>query len=305
MMGKKYGFKKLKRGDASLYARRTKGERVVFGIAFIVLIAYSVSLVIPFLWMLINSFKDGTEYAIDVVNANTQRLPTKWLISNYVGVYENIKVNNVSFLEMLANSLYFIGIGVIGLYYNAAVAYVMSKYEFRAKKYIYATAIFCMTLPIMGNIASGLKLNASLGIYDNLIAPLLTSGAGAFGFNFLMLYGFFKNVSKEYMEAASIDGAGHYAIFLRIMLPQAMPMLSTFFILHAIGAWADYYTPMVYFPSHPNLAYGLYLVSNELTRGDMPSYFAALILTSLPVLLVFALFSDRIMRNFSVGGLKG
>ena len=283
---------RYKKTGGTLFTKRSGGEKVVFAIAFIFLLIYGISLVVPTLWMLMNSFKDGTEYALDVMGASTLRLPSEWLFSNYADVYQNIKIDNVSFLEMLANSAYFIIVGALGLYWQAAVAYVMAKYEFKAKKYIYATAIFCMTLPIMGNTAASLKLNAALGIYDNLIAPIITSASGAFGFNFLMLYGFFKNVSSEYMEAASIDGASHFAIFWRVMLPQAMPMLSTFFILHAIGSWSDYSTPMLYFPSHPNVAYGLYLVSNELTRGDMPSYFAALVLSALPVLIVFALCSD-------------
>ncbi len=305
MKTKQNQTKRLKRTEGSLFTKRSGGEKVVFTVAFIFLLVYSISLVIPTLWMLMNSFKDGTEYALDIVGATTQRLPEKWLISNYLDVYQNIKIDNVSFLEMLANSAYFIIIGALGLYWQAAVAYVLSKYEFKANKYIYATAIFCMTLPIMGNTAASLKLNASLGIYDNLLAPIVTSAAGAFGFNFLLLYGFFKNVSSEYMEAASIDGASHFAIFWHVMFPQAMPMLSTFFILHAISAWADYATPMLYFPSHPNVAYGLYLVSNELTRGDMPSYFAALVLSALPVLILFAVCSDKIMKNYSIGGLKG
>lgn len=296
---------KRRRKNDSLLTKRSGSEKIIFGVAFVFLLVYSLSLFVPTLWMLMNSFKDGTDYAIDIVNATTHKLPIKWLFSNYADVYQNIKIDNVTFLEMLINSAYFIVIGVVGLYYNVSVAYVMSKYEFKAKKYIYAVAIFCMTLPIMGNTASSLKLYADIGIYDNLIAPVITAGAGAFGFNFLMLYGFFKNVSSEYMEAASIDGASHWAIFFRIMLPQAKPMLSTFFILHAIGSWSDYGSPMVFFPSHPNVAYGLYLVSNELTRGDMPSYFAALVLSALPVLVLFAVFSDKIMKNYSIGGLKG
>lgn len=305
MKNKKFKLIRNKKTEDSILMRRSGGEKVVFTVAFIFLLVYSISLVVPTLWMFMNSFKDGTEYSLDIVGATTHKLPTEWLFSNYLDVYKHIKIDNVSFLEMVLNSVYFIVVGVIGLYYQAAVAYVMAKYEFKAKKYIYATAIFCMTLPIMGTTAASLKLNATLGIYDKLIAPIITAGAGAFGFNFLMLYGYFKNVSKDYIEAASIDGASHYQIFYRIMLPQAMPMLSTFFILHAIASWADYSTPMLYFPSHPNVAYGLYLVSNELTRGAMPSYFAALMLSTLPVLIVFALCSDRIMKNYSIGGLKG
>lgn len=288
---------------------RKEGKRrggAGFTAASAVLLIYSVSLLLPLLWMFMNSFKDGTEYALDIVNAQTLRPPAKLLFSNYADVFPHIVYSGVNFIGMLGHSLYFIVVGSgMELFYTACVSYVLSKYEFRGKNVIYAVAIFAMTLPIIGNSAAGVKLRAELGLYNNLLAPFFTAGAGAFGFNFLMLYAFFKNVSRGYMEAAAIDGAGHFKIFFRVMLPQAAPMLATLFILSAIAGWNDYTTPMLYFPDYPNVAMGLYAVSNELTRGDMPTYYAALIITTLPVLALFAAFSGSIMKNYSMGGLKG
>lgn len=287
------------------FNRRTGAERVIFIVAFVVLAIWSVSLLLPFLWMTMNSFKDGTEYAIDIVMANTLRLPEKWLFSNYADVFSKITYGRVTFWMMTANSFYYLAMVAFQIYFQVAVGYTMSKYEFKGRNFIFSVAVFAMTIPIIGNTAASVKLYAELGLYDNLLAPIITSPSGAWGFNFLMLYGFFKNVSKSYMEAATIDGAGHYTIFFKIMLPQATPMISTLFILGVIGAWNNYETSMLYFPSYPNLAYGLYQVSDELTRGEMPVYYAALVVTTVPILILFCLFSDKIMKNFSVGGLKG
>lgn len=298
--------RRRKKGDGAFLARRSGGERAVFIVAFIILAVYSVSLLLPLLWMLMNSFKDGTEYAMDVVAATTLRFPEAWKFSNYANVFAEITYNNVNFFGMLGDSIYFIVVGSgLELFFTTAVSYVISKYKFKGRNFIYSVAIFAMTMPIIGNMASGIKLRAAFGIYDNLLAVFFTAGAGAFGFNFLMLYAFFKSVPWSYAEAVFIDGGNHFTVFFRIMLPLAMPMVTTLFILSAIAGWNDYTTPMLYFPSFPNVAMGLYMVSQTLTRGDMSTYYAALVITTVPVVALFAGFSDKIMKNYSIGGLKG
>ena len=298
--------RRRKKGEDAFLARRSGGERAVFIVAFIILAVYSVSLLLPLLWMLMNSFKDGTEYAMDVVAATTLRFPEAWKFSNYANVFAEITYNNVNFFGMLGDSIYFIVVGSgLELFFTTAVSYVISKYKFKGRNFIYSVAIFAMTMPIIGNMASGIKLRAAFGIYDNLLAVFFTAGAGAFGFNFLMLYAFFKSVPWSYAEAVFIDGGNHFTVFFRIMLPLAMPMVTTLFILSAIAGWNDYTTPMLYFPSFPNVAMGLYMVSQTLTRGDMSTYYAALVITTVPVVALFAGFSDKIMKNYSIGGLKG
>ena len=298
--------RRRKKGEGAFLARRSGGERAVFIVAFIILAVYSVSLLLPLLWMLMNSFKDGTEYAMDVVAATTLRFPEAWKFSNYANIFAEITYNNVNFFGMLGDSIYFIVVGSgLELFFTTAVSYVISKYKFKGRNFIYSVAIFAMTMPIIGNMASGIKLRAAFGIYDNLLAVFFTAGAGAFGFNFLMLYAFFKSVPWSYAEAVFIDGGNHFTVFFRIMLPLAMPMVTTLFILSAIAGWNDYTTPMLYFPSFPNVAMGLYMVSQTLTRGDMSTYYAALVITTVPVVALFAGFSDKIMKNYSIGGLKG
>lgn len=298
--------RRRKKGEGAFLARRSGGERAVFIVAFIILAVYSVSLLLPLLWMLMNSFKDGTEYVMDVVAATTLRFPEAWKFSNYANIFAEITYNNVNFFGMLGDSIYFIVVGSgLELFFTTAVSYVISKYKFKGRNFIYSVAIFAMTMPIIGNMASGIKLRAAFGIYDNLLAVFFTAGAGAFGFNFLMLYAFFKSVPWSYAEAVFIDGGNHFTVFFRIMLPLAMPMVTTLFILSAIAGWNDYTTPMLYFPSFPNVAMGLYMVTKTLTRGDMSTYYAALVITTVPVVALFAGFSDKIMKNYSIGGLKG
>lgn len=120
------------------------------------------------------------------------------------------------------------------------------------------------------------------------------------------MYGYFKNISWSYAESVFIDGGGHMTVFLKIMLPIAKPVVTALIIIGIIAAWNDYSTPLMFLPAYPTLAVGMYGVSSVLPRsGNSPAYFAALIISTIPVIIFFAAFSDIIMSNLTIGGLKG
>ena len=295
-----------RRGKGHLSTRRTGGELVIFIIVFVIFIVYAISLILPLLWMLMNSFKDGTEYAIDVVMADTLRLPTKWKFSNYVEVFSRIVYNDVTFFGMMLNSLYYIFIEQgLRLFFVAVTGYILSKYTFKGRNAIYAIAIFAMTLPIIGNTAAGVSLRASLGIYDNLLAVFFTAGSGAWGFEFLLMYAFFKSVPWDYAEAAFIDGANHYEVFFRIMLPMAMGPLSCMMLTMFIARWNEYLTPIMYLESYPTLSSGLFEYRQIAeSSGTEPVFFAGALVSMLPVLALYTAFHKTIMENMLGGGIK-
>ena len=120
------------------------------------------------------------------------------------------------------------------------------------------------------------------------------------------MYGFFSNISWSYAEAVFLDGGGHFTAFFKIMLPQAKACILTLCIVAFIGNWNDYMTSLLFLPSYPTVASGLYLITRDAARDNqVPLSFAALVVSVVPVVVVFACFSDTIMKNFSVGGLKG
>lgn len=210
--------------------------------------------------------------------------------------------------EMFFNSLWFCLFSVVGaVLMSAFTGYVISKYEFKGRSLIYSIVIFCMTIPIIGTTSSLLKLVNSpfLPIGNTPLYVLITS-LGGFGFNFMVMHAFFKNVSWSYVEAVLIDGGGHFTAFFKVMLPQATPSLITLSILSLIGSWNDYTTPMMFLPDYPTIASGAYSLNQSANRtADFPLVFAGLLLSFIPVLILFIIFSDRIMKNFSIGGLKG
>ena len=145
------------------------------------------------------------------------------------------------------------------------------------------------------------------GLFDTR-GGLLLLYSGGFGFNFILLYGFFKSISWSYAEAAFVDGATDAQAFFRIMLPQARPGIIAVTIIQGINVWNDYFSPYMYLNSKSKmpLAVGIYnMVQEQQYAADWPKLFAAMLIALIPILIVYALFSNTIIENTVAGGLKG
>lgn len=288
------------------FIKKINAYRVVLAVVFIIFTIYAVTLIYPLIWAFINSLKTNREYF-----NNPFSLPAEWLFSNYITAFEEIAVRNsshavINLFGMFFNSIWFtLGTSLLGVAVSTMTAYVVSKYDFKMKNFIYGLAVFIMIIPIVGNLPAQYKLYSQLGFRNSPL--LLIAYAGGFGFNFIILYGYFKNVSWSYAEAAFVDGASNLRVFLSIMIPQAIPAITSLFIISAIGSWNDYMTPLLYLPDYPTLSSGLFRFKEIMnTSGsNFPVYFAGILLSVIPIMVLFAFFSETIMANTVAGGLKG
>lgn len=311
-------FKKKEKDDAGILVKRTGGEKILFGIVFVIFLIYTLLMLYPLVYMFVSSFKTRLEYNDIIMGGSPFALPKLWLgqvssqglFDNFILAFQMSAPNSIGddiyMWQMLLNSLWYCGFIVGGqVLMSCFTGYVMAKYKFKAREFIFAIAIFTMTIPIVGGMASGLRLAHNLGLYNTPFLTLFSSLSG-FGFNFMVMYGYFKNVSWSYAEAVFLDGGDDFTAFFKVMLPQAKMAIVTISIVTFISSWNLYEDPLVYLPDYPTLAAGLYLLKESaMDSGNMPYYFAGLMISVIPVVIVYASFSDIIMKNFSVGGLKG
>ena len=280
--------------------RRQSLPLTVLGVIFFV---YSLTLIFPLLWLLYNSVKGKVEFFM-----NPWRVPEKPFayLANYGVVFREFSV-----ARMLFNSVFLSLLGpVITLFCTACVSYAYARHTFKGKKLLYAVAMIPMVVNVAGTQPALYKLLNNMGVYDNIFGILLLFTTG-FGMNFLLLSSVFVNISGTYKEAAEIDGAGRWRIFLTIYLPQAGSLMSALFILSVINTWNDYTTPYLYLPSHQTLATGIYKLSREITiansefSDEYPKLFAAMIVSIAPILILFIAFQKKIMQFAVGGGIKG
>lgn len=281
--------------------QKSKKVKIFEVVLFIILSIYAFSLVIPLVWAFLSALKSQIEYSTYNVNG----LPEKWLFSNFALAFTELNVNGSNLFVMIFNSVWYTAGGVlIGMMVSAMVAYVTAKYEFPGRKILYGIALVIMMIPIVGSTPSQYRLYSQLGILDS--PAFLVTFASGFGFNFLVLYAYFRSLPWSFAEAAFIDGAGHVKVFFQIMLPQAASTIGALAIVSAITAWNDSGGPLLFLKSYPTLASGLYMFQVMTTRNlNMPVLYAGLLMSAVPMLILFTFFSNKIMDMSLGGGLKG
>ena len=290
----------ISRKNKQKLGKFTFRKKVLFAVVGAFLFLYSLTYLFTLGWALLSSIRDKLEFIRDPLS-----WPKKWDFENYIDAFNVLEVGGNNLFAMIFNSLWYsIGGTLISVFFCNVTGYCVCKYRFVGKNTFYNVAILTMLVPVVGAMPATYRLLDTIGMVNTPLYLIVM--AGGMGFNFLLFYGFYSNVSWEYAEAVFIDGGGHFTVFLRVMLPQSLPMCFALGIVSFIGLWNDYNSTLLYLPDFPTLATGLYLFQFVPSiRADYPLYFAAIIIATIPVVVLYACFQETIMTNTVAGGLKG
>lgn len=227
--------------------------------------------------------------------------------------YITVSSNNIVHMpRMYLNSfIYAFGSAVTSTLVPCVAAYLCARYNFKFSKIMRNTVIVVMIIPIIGSMPSEIAMAKRLGMLDTFWG-LWIMKANFLGLYFLVFYDIFKAMPMAFTEAAKIDGATNMQILIKIGLPLAKNTISTVFLIRFVEFWNDYQTPMVFMSSFPTVAKGL----NDLINGNLaisgtfnpqqtPARMAAVVMTGLPVLVLFLVFQNKLMSNLTMGGVKG
>ena len=276
-------------------------------LCWLVLMLYAVMFIYLFVWGITTSFKGILEFSKDPLG-----IPSEWRFENYKTAFDYFYVrlsgtNEYVYLEQMViySIVYSGGCAFMQTLATCIVAYATARFDFKLSKIIYSVVLVLMVLPIIGSLPSEIQLTKNLGIYDTLFGPLVLK-FNFIGMYYLVFYATFRGVPKAYTEAAKIDGASNMRIMTRIIFPLIKNTFSTIMLINFVAYWNDYQTPMVYIPSYPTMAYGLYLYNFSTISqiSDTPMKIAGCMIVFLPILIVFIAFQKRLMGNISMGGIK-
>ena len=277
-------------------------KKIIFSVYFFFAVLYALYCIWPLFWAFYNSLKSISEYY-----ESTVALPEVWNFRYYVDIFKNFKVGSHRFLEMTFNSIWMaFGRQILETLASMLVAYPLARYKFIGKNFFYGIIVFRITIPIIGGGGAAYKLLRALNMINNPLNYSLTWFVG-FDMHALIMYGYFKNISKEYSEAAFMDGATKFRTLFEVVFPQAWPCILALYISSVMNTWNDYSTSMLYLPKYPNLSYGIYLFQNEVLfiENGTAMFYGAIILSSIVPLALFAGEQKTMLSNMSVGGLKG
>ena len=282
-----------------LQGRALRRKRILRLLTYLLLGVWAVVVLFPFYWMLLTSVKDYGAY-------NAEHIPTFFTLSptlqNYRDAFTSVPLGryllNTVFFAVVTTALMVVVITLS--------AYAFARMEFRGKNLLFTLFLSLMMIPtelvVITNYATitGLELRNT---FTGLILPSVTSV-----FYIYLLKENFEQVPDELYRAAKVDGTSDFKYLWKVMLPICRPTLVTLIILKVIECWNSYVWPRL-ITDDPNY----FLVSNGIQeirengfgRENIPAMMAAVVVISVPLILLFFLFRKKIMAGVSRGGIKG
>jgi raffinose/stachyose/melibiose transport system permease protein len=272
-------------------------QKVTNLLIFLSLLVLSISNLYPLFYMFMNSIKSRTDYFVNPFSVVGLKLT--W--ENYLTMISQFRILNLfknSFIISFFTIIILLGVGIVA-------SYAFAKINFRGKNVIYLLVISTLFIPVQATIIplylffSKLQLvNTSWSVifmYVGMFIPevilLMTSG--------------FRGIPDELIEAAKLDGAGYFDIIRYVIIPMGKPAIILCIIFYFIVTWNDLFTPMILLQSMDKRTVMVALAA-LLSRysGDPTFQFAGLVLSSIPAILVYAIFQRYIIKGISLGSTK-
>lgn len=282
----------------------------MFIIMLLGLCLYTVALFAPIIWGIMMSLQDGINNEYKAIP-----WPIEWKFNNYEIAFTKFYVtaqlpngamHYPTMIHMFGYSLaYSIGCALFATLIPCVVGYVTARFDYMFSRIINAFVIVVIALPIVGSQSSELALMHKLGLYNQIWGLWITK-SHFLTMYYLIFYGTFRGFSKSFEEAAYIDGAGYFRTFAQIMMPLVKNLFLTIFLIQFIAFWNDYYTPLMYMPAWPTVAFGMYYfnMSRDNLTSNIPLKITGGVIMLIPVLVIFAAFNQRLMANLTIGGDK-
>lgn len=262
----------------------------------VLLVALSILMVYPIVIIVITAFKPNLE-----VLTNPTGLPQEPTFDNFVTSWVE-----ADFTNLFANSILLTVVSMtIATLVAALASYAIVRAATRIGSGVYLIIAAGIFLPMQLALVPQFRVVRDLGLINNYAGVILIYIAGAIPFGVFLMAAFMRQVPKEIIEAATIDGAGYFQLFWKIFLPLARPAIATFWVLQGVGVWNDYLVPQLFLtdPGKRTLTTGvLYFKAQYL--ADWGNIMAAVLIMSLPILLIFVFAQRYFVSGLYAGAVK-
>lgn len=276
------------------HKKRYFGKIVLYAF-LIVMVIYTL---IPFFTIILTSFRTTKDSV-----RGPFTLPQEWdFIGNYAEAWE---MGNFS--TYLFNSIYMMIFTVaLTLVVATLAGYSFAKFKYPGKNVLYYILIFSMMIPFQTIMLPEYFVLRKLGLLNSLTGVAIVMTATGIGFAVMMMRSFFVGIPDSMIEAARIDGCGELKILTSIILPNTYPAWSSLIIFVALGAWNNLLAPMIYIVAEEKypIPYAMYAFqdSHGTSYGLMS---AAMMISVLPIAILYLCFAKRFQANIMAGSVKG
>ena len=295
----------------SAFAKYSAGDKTFLITGYVILGLFVLAIIVPMVYIVIASFMDP----ITLQNKGITFDLDKWTLTAYERVISNAQIW-VGFKNAVIYSLVFTFLSVA---ITMLCAYPMSLEDFKGKKIF--NVIFIITMFFGGGLIPTYLLVSNMGLLDSMWAVILP---GAFSvWNMIIARTYYKGIPGELREAAEVDGANELTLFFKILLPVCTPVIAVLCLWQFVGMWNSYFDAMIYLNSASKqplqLVLRAILIQNQPDAGmiaDMQSTaerarlaellkYSTIIISSLPLLVMYPFFQKYFDAGIMVGSVKG
>jgi ABC-type glycerol-3-phosphate transport system permease component len=281
----------------NLARRRRRETTLTRWIAYGAIILVSAFMIFPFIWMLVSSLKPFEE-----IFAGNTFLPQNPTLANYRSLFEQsdalVKIWNSLFIAITAT--------VLSVFLCALGGYAFAKFRFPGRTLLFSVMLASMAIPFAVVMVPLFVMMRNVFGWIDTPWPLIVPGAAnAFGIFFMRQY--MLSVQDEMLDAARVDGASEFGIFLRIVLPTTVPGLVSLAIIFFMASWNNFLWPSAVLRSEDNYTVPLMLraLQGPPGRTAFDVLMAGSVVSLLPLLLVFLLLQRHLVAGLTAGSVKG
>jgi multiple sugar transport system permease protein len=285
----------VRRSSASPRRRR----RLPSVLKHVGLIALSLLMIYPLLWLVASSFKPNGDIFRDLTI-----FPTHVTIQNYVNGWNDLQLPFGVFI--LNSTLIAVGCIIGNLISCSLAAYAFARVRFRGRSMFFAIMLGTIMLPFQVVMVPQFTIFKELGWLNTFLPLVVPKFLGIDAFFIFLMVQFIRALPNEIFEAARIDGAGHPRMFAQITLPLMVPALATTTIFTFIWTWSDFFGPLLYLrlPSTFTVSVALKGYIDAQSTSDYGSMFAMSVVSLLPLFLIFLVGQKYLIKGFATTGIK-
>lgn len=285
------------------YSSHKKKIRIGFIIASIVVAFGALTMIFPYLWMFLTSFKTNHE----AYNDQLQLLPTEWIIDAYSGIVTDEKF----YMSVVWTLVIEVSVIIVGTLVSTLAAFAFAKLKFKGKKALLLTLMSSMMIPYAAVMLPQYRVFQDLGFTssENALAlmPLILPGLfGNISMTFFLITYMKNGIPDALIESAKIDGSSYFQMFFKLALPLSKPAIAAQAIFWFVGIWNDFFAPSIYLTSEVKTLQ-VYLNSLIASVGggiELPTLMAGSVLASLPMMIIFFTFQNFFINSIALSGMK-
>lgn len=264
---------------------------------YIALFMFGFVALYPLIWMAYTSFKSNADISKSVFS-----LPTVLHFENYSNAWQTAKIG-VYFLNSVFVSITSI---LLTILIGSSAAFILSKFEFKLRKFIYTLFIIGMLIPLQSVLVPLFIQMRFLGLLDTEWSLILSYTAFGLPVTIFVLESFMRSFPNSIIEAAIMDGSSIPRLFFSIIIPMTRPAIATITILNFLNNWKEFSFTLIFITSDgkKTLPLGLYNFLGAYT-SDYAGLMAALVISSIPVVIIYLILQEQIINGMTAGAVKG